>query len=243
LKTGYFYFEGCQLEVPIDMLRKEKIDVNASHQSFLASHLKDVSLELSCLKYLASKIKGINSYLDLMAGSGFSAKLIQKIFSPSEVWLNDFSPDSFDCLNHNFNSDVEVTQGDANKVILKDKQDLIFVDFNTFTLKHIDYWGELFGTLKGRFHDLWFVDTASFASLFGEKSFKQAYGVSSLVEYYSLLEGILEPYKMYIHRVACFRNRRAAVVHVKPMRQKSFDLEYVGDSVGIQMSKVKGFDF
>jgi hypothetical protein len=242
LNLGYFYFEGCKLEVPLTKQQKG-IEVATPHASFLPTHLKDVSLELSCLKHLASKLKKVNSYLDMMAGSGFSVKLIDKLFAPSKVWVNDFSAECFDCLNHNFGKgSFEITQGDANQIILKNKWDLVFVDFNTFTLNHMDRWAGLFNSLKGKFRDLWFVDTACFSSLFGEKRFEQAYRVSSLKEYYELLGEILKIYKIYIYRVACFNNKKAAVVHAKSYYQKSFDLDYIDDNVQIQMSKNKGFD-
>jgi hypothetical protein len=238
---GYFYFSGCKLKVPVTGLLAKRIRSDSPHTSFLPSHLRDVSLELSCLKHLASKIGKVNSYLDVMAGSGFSAKLMDKVLSPQVVWLNDFSLDCFNCLQHNFKK-AKITRKDANQIALRNRWDLVFVDFNTFTLKHIHEWEGLLNGLRNKFRDLWFVDTASFASLFGQKSFEKAYGVLTLEEYYVALRKALQPYQIHIRRVACFKNKRAAVVHAKFNKQRNFNLDYIEDDVNVEMKFQKGFD-
>ena len=241
MRTYLFKFEGCELQIPVERSRSIKVDT--SQQSFLISHLKDLQCELCCIDHLSRKISKVNSYLDVMAGSGFSGRMIEKRFDPKHMWLNDLNPDSFECLQSNF-PNAHVTQGDANEIIVNDVWDLIFVDFNTFTSKHVKDWPSLFRAIHSKFKNLWIIDTASYVYRFGPRIFEKAYGTTNMMLYYlSLGVELSSTYpNFHLANVAIFENMKAAIVHFKN-KPSEINVENVPSTININYRPIEGFGF
>lgn len=132
------------IEIPIELITKEvgpfgsetpylaKVATRLSKRSYLEDKLPS---KLLCLEYLKESIldrDGYASFLEPLAGIGLSARIFGQE-CPEALALNDFDTGCVKVLKHNFPK-ADVTQESVFGMLLPGS-DVIFLDFNDFTMK------------------------------------------------------------------------------------------------------------
>lgn len=226
-------FAGTKLIIPD--VETETIKADTPQTSFVRSHKSDIEKEMGAIWAITEGLL-IRSIWDVMAGSGFSGKILQKRFPGVDLHLNDLSEVCVDCLNANFKKEyllAQISQGYAHEVKANFKPDMIFADFNDFTLRKMDNWRAVFeAAVKQDPSYFMFTDSASYGFKF--KKNLAAYGVDTPEEYYQHLEYVLyEEYELLIDRVCIFGN--AALVLTSRHRYHRPEIRFM-DSESIKMS-------
>lgn len=106
-----------------------KIASRCRSKSYIQTKLPSKLLCLEAVRDRAQALGGYKSYSDLLAGVGMSAH----IFGGSKKYLNDFDPSCRQVLELNFPK--AVVTGDDITVSKLYPADLVFADFNDFTMK------------------------------------------------------------------------------------------------------------
>ena len=212
------YFEGISLEIDEKYIKKsKKIKSDTAQIDFLkGNHFSDIQKECYAIKEMTktlSKFK-IKKVSDLMAGCGFSGKILEK-YLESELHLNDLSPICCDILLENFPSTV-VTNTDVFLIPKSFLGDLVFIDFNNFTLNKVEYWEPLLRQIKSEY--LMITDSACYGFKFGNL---KAYGCSTKLCYYKLLGRYFEKKGWDLHRVIIF-GPAALVLFTRKKNKKPF---------------------
>lgn len=201
---------GCvALEIDRGAVRPEggKFDAKTSYASKLVSRLdqkgyrlKKLPQKLGALKFLKEKMDSTpTSYYEPMAGVGLSARLFGV---EGELFLNDLDEECQQVLRTNFPdahvSGVDATQGEFPKV------DLVFLDFNNFTMTRF---------LRGDSYYALMVDRAfesakKFVVLNDCSPFYLRYGPSAYASYSKLLGSTLTTLEDYFFAARCMYKAR-----------------------------------
>lgn len=121
----------------------------------------------------------------MMAGCGFSVKIFEKYLNPINMILNDMDLSCVDQLKRNITDKRRIiTSYDFFKFPFNKFPipDLIFIDFNNFTLRKMDQWDEGLKNIKSPLLAL--TDSACYGFKFGNL---KKYGFKSEMEYYYAL--------------------------------------------------------
>lgn len=127
------------IEIPDELIEvQDKPKMNA-HTSYLERFCYNIKhnkryytnfrLKMQCLANIKKAVGDLESYFDIMAGLGFSAR----IFEADAMVLNDLCPKCSSVLDLNFID--KVTSEDLFTMDWVDSYDMIFADFNNFTMK------------------------------------------------------------------------------------------------------------
>lgn len=180
------------------------IDSNTAQIDFLKRHLSDLQREIGAIKEMTRHLSSINSVWDLMAGCGFSGKILQKYLTPDKILFNDLDPRCIKVLQNNLMnySKTRITEKDIFKFPFENipAPDLTFIDFNTFTLKRIQEWDDVLKKIKSQF--LVITDSACFGFKFGNL---KAYDCKIPADYYKKLdEWMWWKYGYYVREIYPF---------------------------------------
>jgi len=217
-----------------DVFQKQNIIDSTPQTDFLRSHFKDIMKEMGALKSILGTMKA-KTVFDLMAGCGFSGKMIEKICQPDRMLLNDFDPDCFAILEKNFDQPgVDIFQGDIFEFIWKES-DLTFIDFNSFTLNKIDQWSDVLRGAADYSDKLIITDSACYGFKMGNL---KSYGCKTEKDYYFKTSWIFEKeFKAYLTMVCHFgpaalllfdRVKRSNLKFIEPETISSMILESEG---------------
>lgn len=225
------------LEVVIPEKGRSSIVSTTPQYRFLnSSHLRDLQNELGCVKSVILTLLDDppDRVFDLMAGCGFTAKLFQKYFPQAEIIVNDLDGVCCEVLRESFPT---VLNEDVNKLWLNyTRNDLVFIDFNTFTLKKYETFSKVLERVVDSGAKLLLTDSAVFGFRFGSKNFK-TYGVKDSEGYYELLEQVVGRGKLFLNCVSSFPN--AAVCFFDRFRKSR---EYL-PGLGIPFNVFRGGGF
>ncbi len=148
---------------------------------------REVELHTGSLKSILLGLDkdSIKTVLDGLCGVGFGASILHKYLPNASIIINDLDKD---CVNHIKSFlpfKVFSHQIDINLLILYSQPgeyDLVYLDFNTFTMKNLRWLDLLKMTWKKVNHWLLFTDTACFGFRF-PKNLK-SYDASCPLDYY-----------------------------------------------------------
>lgn len=186
----YFKFDSdLTLKIP-ETDNGASIDSNTAQIDFLKRHLSDLQREIGAIKEMTRHLPSISSVWDLMAGCGFSGKILQKYLTPNNILFNDLDPRCIRVLQDNLTEypNTRITAKDIFKFPF-DKiktPDLTFIDFNTFTLKRYQEWDLIFKKIKSE--TLVITDSACFGFKFGNL---KAYDCGTPIDYYKKLDSYM----------------------------------------------------
>ena len=198
---------------------------------FISNHWYDIVKEVKAINYCCGYMQNINSIIDVMAGCGFSASVFTYHYPLALLKLNDLSEDCYRILKNNFPKS-NCYNMDANKVIQK-PVDMAFVDFNNFTLKHIEKWEELWKRIRKFVNKyLMLTDSACYGFKFG--NLNKCYQLVSKEAYYELLgKQLYKKIHMHLNIVVSFGNAAVLVFsHTK--------LEKIHYGVGKDLLIIRG---
>ena len=190
---------------------RKKITSQTGQAAFVKSHYADILKESSALKQVVSKLKNVETIADAMAGCGFSVAVLKSVFPDSKLILNDWDKQCYENLKLNF-PESSIANEDINKWELWGKVDLLFIDFNNFTLKRIDDWKPTILRLSEKCKNLIITDSACFGFRMGNL---KTYGVETPAQYYGLLEKELGLKEKSLTHFSIFGN--AALVLFQPL--------------------------
>lgn len=222
--------EPLVLDVGCASIKTEsgKFDAKTSYASKLVTRLgqkayrnQKLPLKLgACLTLLKriQRLGGHSSYFEPLAGVGLSARLFD---SKGRVFLNDMDTGCQAVLRTNFPA-AEVSGEDANTLNFP-SVDLVFLDFNNFTMKRY---------LRG---DEFYVNTMERAFSAAKKfvvvndcsPFYFRYGVSAFENYSKLLNTPLHTVEEYLVALREFYKRRYRgwfLIHASYFTDSSFQL-------------------
>jgi hypothetical protein len=200
--------EGVRkIEIPFTN-QTQPIGKSVPHHQMLKKHIKDVGLEMGSLKTVIEDIFP-KSIIDAFGGCGFSAAILNHTFPKAKLYLNDLDPTCSEVLKKNFPKAIvrneDIVTWDFPNV------DLVWIDFNNFTLKRLSQWTDVLIKAGNRSKILMFTDSACYGFKMGNL---KAYEVSTPLNYYILLSQHLYPItKKYIRMVSMFGP--AAVVRME----------------------------
>jgi hypothetical protein len=186
----------------------------------------------------AKKILGddYKTYLDLMAGVGFSGK----IFGTDNMVLNDSNRDCYEILKDNFSCTIR--RDDASSFEFAVKYDFIFLDFNKYTICHYDdWWKSISGAFNNSNKYVMITDSSPFGIKFpsNRKGYTNALrtDVNSFVDYVNgartFYEAKYPKYKLlhvfYYHNCSLFLFERTK------KKWKNAQLHKIGKKVDIEL--------
>lgn len=243
----HFHFDNCILKVPYDPIRfsRAKVKRNTPHSQFVFSHKDDLVCELSCVKDLAKGFS-FTSYLEMMAGLGFSAKLVNSIQGLSEIWLNDKDEFCTTSLAINFSNEtgkeITITQYDASELKLYNRWDVVFIDFNTFSMKKWREWLNLWSNIKDKFRNLWLTDTACYVwTKFGSSTFEKCFGFKSLEQYCQSFSNLVKSILgAGLKRARMGANGKCAILDFEFGYDGDWDLKRVDRSLDLKIKMAWG---
>ena len=157
--------------------------------------------------YEILKNENIASYLEPMAGAGFSSALVQHMHSP-ELYLNDINPHCVENLQHNFESDI-ITEYDytSEKYYFNiPTVDCCFFDHSHFTFNRETKWLYEFALHSEKI----FIYTDVFA--FSLKPFD----IEKYIKYLRRSNTHLKKIGLFIKNVYIYPSKNAAVVGASP---------------------------
>lgn len=227
-------WRGCSIVIPTGAGGGAfgKFDARTSYADKLTTRLrtttyrkKKLPAKLECLYAIKDRMQalgGYSSYFEPFAGVGLSARL----FAPTgTVALNDFDVGCAEALRSNFPSAI-VTVTDAEGLEFP-RSDLIFTDFNAFTLKRFrggDNRSVLDRAFDASQRFLLINDCSVFYFRYGKQSF----------DAYSRLMGVpicsVEDYFEQVRREYSSLYPRWSLAHVAYFTDSSFQLFYRGDA-------------
>lgn len=221
------FFAGKRLELP-EKVPQKKISDLTPQLSFVRTHKSDIEKELGALTSCVKDCCAINTIYDVMAGSGFSGKIFETLFPKAQLVLNDLDPTCASYLKRNFPT-AEVFQTYAEKVQYSKIPDILFIDFNAFTLLHFEKWRPTFQWVKAlepRF--LLFTDSASYGFKFGNKNLA-SYGVSSTEAYYHKVGESLHHQTGY-SLISCCNFGNASILRAEQKERPSYHINFLSFS-------------
>lgn len=179
-------------------------------------------LKLMCLRALRDRARTlgtIRTYGEPLAGIGLAARL----FNAPEMWLNDLDEGCRDVLVDNFAASISDKDAD---VLHPGPTDLIFADFNNFTLAKYRKEGSpaLDNTFKA---------ATKFVILNDCSVYHFRYGVKAYQNYSKLLGTKVTSFKTYAQAAAKGWKKTYpewTLVHTAAFRDSSFHLFYKGDA-------------
>jgi len=174
---------GCKsLLIPRSLkdARENINDATPQHQ-FLGSHLSDIRKELGAWRGVLENLEDVSSLFDAMAGCGFSARVFEQVFPGVPIRLNDLDPACSHILTANF-PESDVCSKDVRQLEF-DGSDLVFIDFNSMTMRKWGFWGETILKAAEASRILVITDSACYGFHMGNL---KAYGVESPHDYYRL---------------------------------------------------------
>jgi len=238
----YFHFGDCVLKVPHNVSRfsQTRVRKNTPHSQFIFDHREDLICELNCVKDLAQSFS-FTSYLEMMAGLGFSAKLVSSIQDLNEIWLNDKDEFCTTSLAINFANEVGkeimITQSDVLDLKVVGRWDVIFIDFNTFSMKRWNEWLRLWGNVKGKFRNLWLTDTACYVwTKFGAQTFEKCFGFKSLEQYCQSFSNLIKStLGASLRRARIGANGKCAILDFEYGYEGDWDLRKVDKSLSLKI--------
>lgn len=182
--------EDLEIEIPNEMTDSKGLNADTPISSMLKSpfYLREVGLHTGALKSILLNIdtEPIMTVLDGMCGVGFGTAIFNKYLPGRFIQVNDLDINCCNLLSTKiqvrdiYNEDIKNLLGKT-----KSTWDLVYLDFNTFTIKNQEWLNLLREYWKRTQHCLLFTDTANFGFNFPKNLL--AYGVKSPVEYYEKL--------------------------------------------------------
>ena len=224
------FFGNCELKLP-NKIEQCRIDSNTSQLAFVKKHSSDIGKEIGALYSILEKIKDINIIFDVMAGSGFSGKVFQNVFPKSKLILNDMDKKCFTVLKNNF-PNCTVYNSRAEDIEINKKIDLVFVDFNNFTLFRfkMGVWKLVMDRIH-LIHPKYYLFTDS-------SCYQEKFGRFDRVQYYEQLNKQLSKiYGLFISAVAMFGN--AALVLLE-YENKHFIHQVISEPIYLRFKPFKG---
>ncbi len=203
---------------------------------FLKRNLSDLQKKIGAIKELTLHLSSINYIWDLMAGCGFSGKVLKKYLAPDKILFNDLDSRCVKVLQENFPK-IKVTEKDIFKFPFKriETPDLTFIDFNTFTLKKAQEWDGVFKKIESRI--LVITDSACFGFKFGNL---KAYDCETQIDYYRKLSKYMwDHYHFGIQDIFPFGP--ACLVLMYKAERSTEIKEHSSDSIKIFIQYSKGF--
>jgi len=192
-----------------------KISFSTPQWAFLEGyHFYDLQCELysirECCKFFISRFGVSNGVMDVMAGCGFSGRLFQKYLNPSRLLLNDSDNICFRILSENF-LHCDIRMDDFRYLLLNNQTsaDVVFVDFNSFTILDLCKYWRAFQTIRGKSRSLWLTDSAPYGFRFGNLDI---YGCRTPMDYYNMVDQEMRPLGFQLCAVSEFYNQAAALL-------------------------------
>lgn len=181
-----------RLSIPAEPVSQGKIKENTPQIEFIHSHRADIQKGMGAINVICDFLPEQSFILDAMAGCGFASRMFQYHWPECNLWLNDLSEQCYQVLDMNFNKVTEeVTRMDfLHLPEPKEKIDLTFIDFNTFTIQKMNYWIPGFNNLLPHSENLCIIDSASYGFKFG--NLQNYYRVNTPEDYYLKLGKIFQ---------------------------------------------------
>ena len=209
--------DKLELVMPKKLAKQSKITSYTPQHRFLHTHWHDISSEMGALRAIFLSLPKMKTVTDLLAGCGFSGRMIQHYLQPDILRLNDLDIGCADILRDNFPK-AKVTQKDAHAYSWgNQKSDLTWFDFNTFTLAH---WGDWVADLHraGEHSEyLMAIDSACYGFRFGNLP---RYGCQTEADYYDRMALKYKEIGFGLIQVAKFGN--AAILLSKRKSRKKW---------------------
>ena len=224
------------IEIPESLMVKETgaFGAETSYVAKVVSRIQKPSylntklpLKLSCLERLKARMEalgGYKSFYEPLAGIGLSARL----FGAKETYLNDLDPGCQSILKGNFYGECTVTGKDAYETPFP-LSDLIFLDFNAFTLKRCLGKSSEYNAPVTRA----FSSSRKFVVLNDCSNFYFRYGKSSYAVYSKLLGIPINSFEEYFRAARVIWQHKYPewqMVHVAAFKDSSFQLFYRGEA-------------
>lgn len=171
---------------------KEKIKNITSGKELLnnAFYRKEVFNHTATLKEACidiSKYDNINKVWDSMCGMGIGSSMLLRYLDPLYLECTDIDKNGLSYAK-NLLSNGKIYAADIFEKVKKDKKwDLVFIDFNNFTLKKSDIWMPVLKRIVENTNWLLLTDSACFGYNKFPKNLK-GYGVNYPEDYYKLVK-------------------------------------------------------
>ncbi len=201
-------FGNCELMLP-NKIEQCRIDCNTSQLAFVKKHASDIGKEIGALYSILERIGKPNIIFDVMAGSGFSGKVFLDVFPKLKLILNDLDKKCFGVLKNNFPM-CDVYNRKAEDIEISETPDLVFVDFNNFTLFRfkMGVWKLIMDRINS-IHPKYYLFTDS-------SCYQEKFGKFDCVLYYEQLsEYLSKRYGLVIISVAMFGNAALVLTEYK----------------------------
>lgn len=182
MQTKIIKIQGVRNLIIPDIKNQKKISDNPPHYSVLKKRIKEVQKDMSALQHILKNVH-CNSIVDALGGCGFSGALLSFLFPKAQLIFNDLDPICCKILQLNFPSNIVENQNILNWDF--PSADLIWIDFNNFTLNRLDIWKSVFDHTYTKCKYLLFTDSACYGFSLG--NLEKCYGVQNPIEYYQLL--------------------------------------------------------
>ena len=227
-----FFDDDLKLRLP-KVTGKVKLDKSTPSYKCHSNkfYLRDISTHPGCgnaiCLWLKDKAGEMPVVVDAMCGMGLGSKIMEKYLEPQTLICNDLSPECCDIIRENLPKAEVWNENifDVPSLLRKrGRVSLVAVDFNTFSLKSVDWVGVLQG-LAEETDWLAFADTAIYGFSRFSKNFA-VYGVVDADQYYRKLARTISGFH-YLQAVSSHHN--AAIV-------------LLGRRKTIRVANLKGFD-
>ena len=227
-----FFDNDLKLRLP-KVTGKVKLDKTTPSYKYLSNkfYLRETSNHSGCWKaiclWLKDKAGEMPVVVDAMCGMGLGSKIMEKYLEPQTLICNDLSPECCDIIRENLPKAEVWNENifDVPSLLRKrGRVSLVAVDFNTYSLKSVDWVGVLQG-LAEETDWLAFADTAIYGFSRFSKNFA-VYGVVDADQYYRKLARTISGFH-YLQAVSSHHN--AAIV-------------LLGRRKTIRVANLKGFD-
>jgi hypothetical protein len=217
-----FYFNNMELNIPDNLMKGDNTRHRdgSSQLGYVNSilYFNDIKHKLFALKFILGQIDvPIHTASDLLAGCGFTGKFLEK-YLQCELVLNDKSQDCCSVLKQNFPSHI-ILNKDIREIEQEYYRELVLLDFNKLTSKHIYKWDAVF---KKTVNSTLLItqDSACYGIKFGNMLH---YHCDTIEEYYQKLDNIYQnEYGWNIHIISNFG--RSALLLLK--RERTMVIEY-----------------
>jgi len=215
------YDNDLVLNIPKLENLNQQISANIGQVFFIKSHNSDIRKEMGALKAMSIYLKNNGfslkekTFMDVMAGCGFSGRIFNKYLFPEKIILNDLDSTCVSILRENY-TDKEITNQNIFDI---DFQGIIpFIDFNNFTIKKSLFWESVFAHIKTD----WALYTDSACYGFGMGNLK-SYGVETEIEYYEkCVNPFISKYGFYVQAICNFGH--ASVILITKTKLSKIDI-------------------
>jgi hypothetical protein len=200
-------WEKASFMIRIPPIEGATIESRTGQVYFLRKHMKDVIKEFVCSQHMMSRIicrnlhQGPWRIVDMMAGCGFTSRAMLSCLLPEGVGtviLNDLDPVCVDVLRWGKENCPILSQFPSVRICNHnafefpwgtEPWDLVWIDFNNFTLKRWDEWGGILEKASDHTDRIVFADSACYGFALGNL---ERYGVKDAQGYYEALSSQLE---------------------------------------------------